>query len=79
MAPVLSLAEAHRHPHNAARGTFTEVGGVVQPAPAPRFGRTAAGVPAAPPAPGADTDAVLERLGCTPGEIAALRAGGTVG
>ena len=79
VAPVLSLAEAHRHPHNAARGTFTEVGGVVQPAPAPRFGRTAAGVPAAPPAPGADTDAVLERLGCTPGEIAALRAGGTVG
>jgi alpha-methylacyl-CoA racemase len=79
VAPVLSPAEAHRHPHNAARGTFAEVGGVVQPAPAPRFGRTPAAVPAAPPAPGADTDAVLEGLGCTPGEIAALRASGTVG
>jgi alpha-methylacyl-CoA racemase len=79
VAPVLSPAEAHRHPHNAARGTFTEVGGVIQPAPAPRFGRTPARVPAAPPAPGADTDTVLAGLGCTPDEIAALRAGGAVG
>jgi alpha-methylacyl-CoA racemase len=37
-APVLSLAEAPLHPHNAARGTFVEQGGIVQPAPAPRFG-----------------------------------------
>jgi alpha-methylacyl-CoA racemase len=39
-APVLSLAEAPRHPHNAARGTFVEDGGMVQPAPAPRFSAT---------------------------------------
>ena len=43
-APVLSLAEAPQHPHNVARGTFIEVDGVIQPAPAPRF--------AATPAPG---------------------------
>ncbi|HEY7015460.1 MAG TPA: CaiB/BaiF CoA-transferase family protein [Streptosporangiaceae bacterium] len=79
VAPVLSPAEAHRHPHNAARGTFAEVGGVVQPAPAPRFGRTPAGHPDAPPVPGADTDTVLAGLGCKPDEIAALRASGTVG
>jgi alpha-methylacyl-CoA racemase len=79
VAPVLSPAEAHRHPHNAARGTFAEVGGVVQPAPAPRFGRTPAGQPDAPPVPGADTDTVLAGLGCKPDEIAALRASGTVG
>ena len=36
-APVLSLADAPAHPHNAMRGTFLDVGGVVQPAPAPRF------------------------------------------
>jgi len=36
-APILSLAEAPAHPHNAARGTFATVGGMVQPAPAPRF------------------------------------------
>jgi alpha-methylacyl-CoA racemase len=36
-APVLSLADAPRHPHNAARGTFAERDGITQPAPAPRF------------------------------------------
>lgn len=36
-APVLSMAEAPGHPHNAARGTFVEVGGLLQPSPAPRF------------------------------------------
>lgn len=37
VAPVLSMAEAPRHPHNAARGTFVTQGGIAQPAPAPRF------------------------------------------
>jgi len=39
-APVLSLKEAPKHPHNVARETFVEIDGVVQPAPAPRFSRT---------------------------------------
>ena len=37
VAPVLSMAEAPAHPHNRARGIFVAQGGVVQPAPAPRF------------------------------------------
>jgi alpha-methylacyl-CoA racemase len=37
VAPVLSLAEAPGHPHNAARGTFVSENGLTQPAPAPRF------------------------------------------
>ena len=41
-APVLSLCEAPLHPHNAARGTFVDEGGMVQPAPAPRFSATPA-------------------------------------
>ena len=41
-APVLSLKEAPQHPHNVARGTFVEEGGMVQPAPAPRFSATPA-------------------------------------
>lgn len=41
-APVLSLAEAPLHPHNQARGVFVEAGGLLQPAPAPRFSRTPA-------------------------------------
>jgi alpha-methylacyl-CoA racemase len=79
VAPVLSPADAPAHPHNAARGTFIEVGGVVQPAPAPRFGRTAAGRPQAPPRPGTDTDAVLAGLGYSAAQITALRANGIVG
>jgi alpha-methylacyl-CoA racemase len=34
---VLDFAEARRHPHNQARGSFVDCGGVVQPGPAPRF------------------------------------------
>jgi alpha-methylacyl-CoA racemase len=41
-APVLSLKEAPQHPHNVARSTFVEDGGMVQPAPAPRFSATPA-------------------------------------
>jgi alpha-methylacyl-CoA racemase len=79
VAPVLSPAEAPAHPYNAARGTFVELAGVVQPAPAPRFGRSPAGRPSPPRRPGADTDAVLAGLGHAPAEIAALRARGVVG
>jgi alpha-methylacyl-CoA racemase len=79
VSPVLSLAEASEHPHAAARNAFVSVDGVTQPAPAPRFGRTAAGQPAAPPRPGADTDAVLTTLGLSVGDIAGLRARGVIG
>lgn len=44
-APVLSLKEAPKHPHNVARGTFVEEAGMVQPAPAPRFSATPAPAP----------------------------------
>ncbi|MCU1375998.1 MAG: mcr, partial [Actinomycetia bacterium] len=39
-APVLTMSEAARHPHNVARATFVDVDGIRQPAPAPRFSRT---------------------------------------
>jgi alpha-methylacyl-CoA racemase len=73
VAPVLGMGEAPDHPHNAARGTFIDVGGVRQPAPAPRFSRTPSSTPAPPPRPGSDTEAVLTELGYSPEEIAALR------
>ena len=69
VTPVLSMADAPGHPHNVARGTFIEVGGVRQPAPAPRFSRTPAAVPDPPPVPGSDTEAVLTSLGYSPAEI----------
>ncbi|HET9897886.1 MAG TPA: CaiB/BaiF CoA-transferase family protein [Streptosporangiaceae bacterium] len=85
VAPVLSPAEAASHPHNVARGVFTEVGGVMQPAPAPRFGRSKTGQPASPCRAGADTDEVLgagdgdhQGLGLSEAEIAGLRGRGVV-
>ena len=48
--PVLWPSEAPHHPHNADRGIFVELGGVPQPAPAPRFGRTPAAIQGLTPA-----------------------------
>jgi len=45
VAPVLSMSEAPQHPHNVARESFITVGGVEQPAPAPRFSRTTSALP----------------------------------
>ena len=49
VTPVLTMAEAAEHPHNQARGAFVNAG-IVQPAPAPRFGAQAATVSADRPA-----------------------------
>ncbi len=79
VSPVLSLAEVLVHPHAVARNAFVAVGGVTQPAPAPRFGRTPAESPQAPPRPGADTDEVLAGLGLSAGDITDLRSRGVIG
>jgi alpha-methylacyl-CoA racemase len=47
-APVLEMDEVADDPHNKERGTFIEIDGVVQPAPAPRFSRTPNPTPTAP-------------------------------
>jgi alpha-methylacyl-CoA racemase len=72
VAPVLDLDEAPRHPHNRARGTFVEREGVVQPAPAPRFSRTAGEIQGPPARPGAHTEAVMTECGYDREEILAL-------
>jgi alpha-methylacyl-CoA racemase len=77
-APVLSLSEAPEHPHNRERATFTEVGGVVQPAPAPRFSRTPGAVARPPSFPGQHTDEVLSDWGFAGDEVAKLREAGAV-
>jgi alpha-methylacyl-CoA racemase len=78
-APVLTMNEAPENPHLRARGTFAEIGGVVQAMPAPRFSRTPGSVRWAPPARGEHTDQVLARAGMTGDEIAALRSSGALG
>ena len=78
-APVLSMTEATQHPHNVARETFVEVGGAIQPAPAPRYSVTVAQTPKPAPLAGRDTDAVLAELGYDSARIAALREVGALG
>ena len=77
-APVLSMSEATKHPHNVARGTFTDVAGVVQPAPAPRFSRTPGWIAGPPAWPGRHTDEALVDWGFADDEIAKLRETGAV-
>ncbi|SFA89246.1 alpha-methylacyl-CoA racemase [Nocardioides alpinus] len=74
VAAVVPLAEAPQHPHLAARGTFVERDGVVQPAPAPRFSRTEATVGTTPAAPGQHTREALTAWGID--DVDALLASG---
>lgn len=71
-APVLAPLEAPKHPHNQARSTFVDIGGVVQPAPAPRFSATPAALPRAPHS--ADEGALeqVQRWGIPASELGAL-------
>lgn len=78
ITPVLSLAEAPQHAHILSRGTFVEVEGVVQPAPAPRFSRTPGAIQNPPPQPGQDSEEVLREWGFTAQEFETLRTAGAV-
>lgn len=77
-APVLSMGEAPNHPHNRARGTFVTADGYVQPAPAPRFSRTAPGIQGPAATPGQHTDAALADWGLAADAIAGLRSRGAI-
>jgi len=77
-APVLSLDEAPRHPHNVERGTFVERNGIVQPAPAPRFSRTPGEIQRPPSFPGQHTDEALADWGLDPAHVAKLREAGAI-
>ncbi|WP_040492812.1 CaiB/BaiF CoA transferase family protein [Ilumatobacter nonamiensis] len=77
-APVLTMSEAAAHPHNVERETFIDVGGVTQPAPAPRFSRTATSVESAPAWPGEHTRDVLAAWGFDEARIDELIESGAV-
>ncbi len=76
-APVLGWREAAEHPHNRERGTYIELDGVLQPAPAPRFSRTPAVTPT--PAQGLpDSEAVLRDWGLPEDRIVGLARAGLI-
>jgi alpha-methylacyl-CoA racemase len=78
VVPVLDWDEAPRHPHLRERGTFVEVDGVVQPAPAQRFSRTPSSVPTPPePINPANTAAALAAW-ASEAEVKTWRAAGTL-
>nr|MCH9672318.1 CoA transferase [Gammaproteobacteria bacterium] len=77
-APVLSMGEAHQHPHNQARDTFVEVDGVIHPAPAPRFSRTPSSIQKGASAAGADTKEVLSDWGFSADQIKQWASAGVV-
>jgi len=77
-ASVLSLREAPCHPHNAARGTFVEVSGVTQPAPAPRYDGLETRAPQMPDA-ATQTPAILRKLGYSDAKIETVMKSGAVG
>jgi len=75
---VLGITEAPSHPHNKARGSFVEIEGVTQPAPAPRFSRTKAEVKRGPSRRGQHTREALAAWGFSKEDIAALESTGAV-
>ncbi|MET0727369.1 MAG: CaiB/BaiF CoA-transferase family protein [Acidimicrobiales bacterium] len=77
-APVLSLSEAPEHPHNIHRGTFTELAGVVQPSPAPRFSGTPGAVQRVPAHAGQHTPEVLAEWGFDTDRVSQLRDSGAI-
>jgi alpha-methylacyl-CoA racemase len=77
-APVLDWDEAPQHPHNQARETFIDIGGVIQPAPAPRFSHSKAAAPTAPAQPGEHSAAILADWGVPDTAIADLVARGVI-
>jgi alpha-methylacyl-CoA racemase len=78
VAAVLTPVEAPDHPHNRARETFLTIAGVPQPAPAPRFSRSALPTPHPPEHPGAATAAALAGWGFPSTEVAALQDAGVL-
>ncbi|WP_194722059.1 CaiB/BaiF CoA transferase family protein [Noviherbaspirillum malthae] len=77
-APVLDWDEAPRHPHNAARGTFIDIDGITQPAPAPRFSASTPEIPAPPAPPGAHSEDILRDWGLAQPRIDELRELGVI-
>ena len=77
-APVLSMSEAPEHPHNRERGTFVEVAGITQPAPAPRFSRTPGEISRPPAHAGQHTSEALADWGLSTERIAELRDAGAI-
>lgn len=77
-APVLDMDECTDHPHIKSRNMFVKIDGVLNPAPAPRFGRTVSEFRYLPPSPGEHSITVLSEWGFSEDEIHGLKADATI-
>ncbi len=77
-APVLSMEEAPKHPHNVARKTFVEINGITNPAPAPRFSRTKPEIQGPPPNPGEHNETALSDWGISSEDINSVKESGAI-
>ena len=77
-APVLDLEEAPDHKQNVARKAFVDVGGIRQPAPAPRFSRTPGAVSRPYATPGEHGEAILRDWGFAEDEVQKLKDAGAL-
>jgi alpha-methylacyl-CoA racemase len=79
VAAVVTFDEIPDDPHLTARQSFVRRHGTLQPAPAPRFSRTAAELSHPPPVPGEHSREALADWGLRVERIDALIASGAVG
>jgi alpha-methylacyl-CoA racemase len=78
VAPILSMPEAWADPHNVFRETFVTENGLTQPAPAPRFSRTAGKIQGPPPKAGEHSETALADWGIGKAEILEWKARGAI-
>lgn len=69
VSPVLSFEEAPAHPQYGARASFLTLNGIRQPAPAPRFGRSATVLPQPPSRRDWPLERMLRDWGVDPGDV----------
>ena len=73
------MTEAYEHPHNKARGTFVNIDGITQSAPAPRFSRTVSEARRPAGEVVLKNHDVLESWGLSASDVAKLEQAGALG
>ena len=66
VTPVLSISEAPLNEHNIQRNTYTNLDGVIQPNPSPRFSKSVLGIKHNSKEKGADSSKLIEKYNLDP-------------
>ena len=66
VTPVLSISEAPLNEHNVQRNTYTNLDGVIQPNPSPRFSKSVLGIKHNSKEKGSDSSKLIEKYNLDP-------------